>query len=266
MTAVAEPQEEATTPAIVPGSVALMYCTRGECRFEFAQSLVGIVNQPLEGHPLKYVLGRIASGNLAVHRNEVVADFLALDAEWLWMVDDDMQIAPDVLEKLFDVVEHTTNIFVVGGLYANVGLDGGVIPMTYYYSDDNRVENYSAANIGRMILKGAKSAEVDSTGAGCLLVHRSVFEVMLEKWGAPMAWFANDLIPDASGKLVVQGEDHTFFRRVREIGHKVHVRLDVDIAHFKPIALTNDQLVELSKRADKDIDTAVDAALAAESD
>lgn len=253
MTAVAEvqPPAEETTPAIVPGSVALMYCTRGDTRFEFAQSLVAIGQAQLEGHPLMYVLGRIASGNLAVHRNEVCQDFLNLDAEYLWMLDDDLQIGTEVLGQLFEVID-VTGLKVVGGLYSNVGLNGGVIPMAYYYSDDNRVENYTAENIGRMIANGGKSAEVDSTGAGCLLIHRSVLEEMLKRWEGPMPWFANDIVISTEGKPVVQGEDHTFFRRLREIGEKLQVRLDVDLTHFKTMAITNQFLVDAANRADTD--------------
>lgn len=228
-------------PPIVEGSVALMYCTRGDTRFEFTQSVLGLTQAKETDGRIAYVLGRIASGNLAVHRNEVVMDFLATPAEFLWFVDDDMQFADDTLAKLLEVHE-ATGCRVVGGLYSNVGLDGGIIPMAYHLTATNRVQAYSAWNIVKQLDAGAKSLLIYSTGAGCLLIHRSVLEAMVERYGLPMPCFANEIHPDSDGKLVVQGEDHTFFRRLHSMGIEAQLRLDVDVTHFKMIALTTQHL------------------------
>lgn len=231
-------------PPLREGKVAIFYCTRGDNRMEFTQSLLALTQH--SGGTIIAAMGRIASGNLAVHRNETVEDFLMTGAEWMWLVDDDMQFAPDTLDKLLEVTENTKEQ-VVGGLYCNIGLDGNLIPMAYYFDPEtDRLHAYSSANIGKMIRDGGKSALVDSTGCGCLLVHREIFVGMLEQWGPPLPWFANDIAFDRETKVpVVQGEDHTFFRRLREMGHRLQLRLDVEITHYKTMAITNDHLLEL---------------------
>lgn len=236
-------------PPLLEGKVAIFYCTRGDNRMEFTQSLLALTQH--SAGTIIAALGRIASGNLALHRNETVEDFLTTGAEWMWMLDDDMQFAPDTLDKLLEVAA-VTGEAVVAGLYCNVGLDGDIIPMAYYFDPaTDRLHAYSKENIGRMIRSGGKSALVDSTGCGCLLVRRDVLVTMLEKWGAPLPWFANDVALDAETKVpVVQGEDHTFFRRLREIGHRVQLRIDTEITHFKTMAITNTHLLELTGSED----------------
>lgn len=230
-------------PPLLAGKVAIFYCTRGDTRMEFTQSLLALTQH--NAGTIIAAMGRIASGNLAVHRNETVEDFLTTGAEWMLMLDDDMQLAPDTIDKLLEVAA-VMNAQVVGGLYCNIGLDGNLIPMAYYYdADSDRTVNYSSENIGKMIRDGGKAAVVGSTGCGCLLINREILVGMLEKWGPPMPWFANDISLDLETKVpVVQGEDHTFFRRLREMGHALHLRIDTDITHFKIMAITNQHLLD----------------------
>lgn len=237
-------------PDLQAGTTAIFYCTRGDTRMEFTQSLLALTQHSHTRTKVIAAMGRIASGNLALHRNEAIEDFLITGAEWAWLLDDDEQIAPDTLDKLHEVAD-VTGVRVVGGLYSNIGMDGNLIPMAYFFDPDtDRIQNYSAANIGRMIRDGGKSALVGSTGCGCLLIHRDVIVEMLERFGAPMPWFANDIALDLVSKIpVVQGEDHTFFRRLREIGHQIHVRLDTEITHYKIMAIDNDHLVRQAEAA-----------------
>lgn len=234
-----------TIPPIVEGSVALMYCTRGEVRFEFAQSILGLVQAKETEGRISFVLGHIASGNLAVHRNEVVMEFLATPAEYLWFCDDDMQFGHDTLAKMIEVRE-ATGCRVVGGLYSNVGLDGGIIPMAYWLTPSNRVQAYAPWNIVKSLDNGVKSLKIYSTGCGCLLIHRSVLEEMVAKYGLPMPCFANEIHEDSDGRPVVQGEDHTFFRRLHDMGIEAQLRLDVDVTHFKITALTTQHLRQMA--------------------
>lgn len=238
-------------PELQVGTTAIFYCTRGDTRMEFTQSLLAITQHAHARTKVIAAMGRIASGNLALHRNETLEDFLVTGAEWAWLLDDDEQIAPDTLDKLHEVAD-VTGVRVVGGLYSNIGMDGNLIPMAYYLDPDtDRTVNYTAANVGRKIRDGGKSVLVDSTGCGCLLIHRDVIVEMLERFGAPMPWFANDIALDMVTKApVVQGEDHTFFRRLREIGHKVQLRIDTEITHFKTMAIDNDHLVRQADAAD----------------
>ena len=237
-----------STPPVVEGSVAIMYLTRGEVRFEFSQSLIALMQQK-SALEVTYILGQIGSGNLAVHRNEVVAKFLTeTPAEFLLLLDDDMQFPTDIIDKLYDVLDNT-GLRIVGGLYGNIGTDGGMIPMAYHLHENNRLEPYSATAIGQLINKGGKSVKVWSTGAGCLLIHRSLLEDMVERYGWPMPCFDNPIVPDASGHPVVQGEDHGFFRRLIEMEEEVQVCIDVDLSHFKVMAISRQMFIDAGEKA-----------------
>lgn len=248
-----DPTNDATSPAnlnppeVEPGTVALMYLTRGETRYEFMQSVLGVFNHDLEhDHHLRNVLGRIGSGNLAVHRNEVVSDFLNLTTcEWLLCVDDDIQLQPDTVYKLLDTAKHWEGK-VVCGLYANVGMSGDIIPMSYFINSENRVQNHSAGYIAEKMAAGEKVIRVHGSGAGCLLVHRSVLEECAVKYGWPMPCFVNSIIEDSIGHPVVQGEDHGFFRRLYDLDIPVLLRLDVDLTHFKVIAITDQHIIQMA--------------------
>lgn len=217
------------------GRVMVAYLNPGEVRHEFAQSLLGLMNHDItHDHHIGGIYGRLASGNLAVHRNEVVEHFLTTKHEWLLCFDADLEIAPDTADILL-ASALANELSVVCGLYVNVSSVGSIIPMIYLHNASTRyrTENIKAGVVAQWIEDGVDLVRADSTGAGCLLVHRSVLVTMLEKFGAPMPWFANDVAQDGDGRPVVQGEDHSFFLRLKELDIPVHVHLGVELTHMK---------------------------------
>ena len=79
---------------------------------------------------------------------------------------------------------------------------------------------------------GNEIIEVDATGTGCLLIHRSVLEYMQENanpnQGRDWAWFAEGAI---NGTYF--GEDLLFSKRLKSFGYKIHAHTGAILPHQK---------------------------------
>jgi hypothetical protein len=69
--------------------------------------------------------------------------------------------------------------------------------------------------------------KADATGAGCLLIHRDVFEAI--PGGPPVRWFQHELI----GKDLF-GEDIIFCMRAAVAGFQLYIDTAVHAGHIKP--------------------------------
>ena len=179
----------------------------------------------------------IESGpRIAAARNNLVRGFLESPAyenvEWLLMLDADMIFDESLLPALFQDVRDTDGSLkrpIVGGLCFGGGRER-VFP-TMYEIVDPKENNGDAVRVIEEWSEGA-AVEVDATGAACLLVHRSVYETMLERHGEPVPWFAESIY-----KGVEFGEDWTFCLRARVMGYPIIVNTNAKVGHQKPIVL-----------------------------
>lgn len=170
--------------------------------------------------------GLPAGANIVNARNAQVRWFLDhTQADWLWIIDSDMQFPPDTLERLAASADDRTQRIVGGLCFAVV-------------TDPHTGQEYPAPTL---YLAGGEDAtmlrlwdwpeglcEVDATGAACILIHRSVLEAMRAAHPAPWHWF-RELAGD--GKPV--SEDITFCLRARSLGYSVWVDTSVLIDHMK---------------------------------
>ena len=232
------------------GRVALFNLNPGEVRHEFFLSCLNLVVQ--DSQTSKHIGGvypRIASGNLGIHRNEAAMFFYNdLPFEWMWFVDSDIQLAASTLDKLMKVADPKTAP-IVSGLYINVGIDGNIVPMVYNYGkagEQTKFYPYTPNEIASYI-ENEETILADGTGAGCLLIHRSVIERMVEYFGLPMPMFGNDIAED-----VVNGEDFTFCLRAKKLNYPIHVICFKDLSHIKPHAITAQHLIEVSQKETSD--------------
>lgn len=201
--------------------VMLMWCTAGDVRNEFAMSVVDC-----DRHSRLGQIGSIVAGpRIGENRNRMVDAFATTDFEWLWMVDADMVFAPDALERLLATKHH-----VVGGLCRTS--EGK--PTMWRFTDGLDTERVEAWDDGDIV-------EVDATGTGCLLIHRSVLSRMKAKYASlesgaenPYPWFIDGLCSRKGDPL---GEDTAFCVRARGLGIPIFVHTGVKVGHVKTTIL-----------------------------
>ena len=171
---------------------------------------------------------------LASTRNYAVKLFLDnTEHEWMLFVDTDMGFASDAVHKLLasaDPVERP----MVGALCFAVmtaGYDGmggwrqAIVPTMYKIGLSDQTGNPSFCFYGPY--ERNAMVPVAATGAAFLLIHRSVLNLMRDKYGDE--WFSQ--MRDDVGDTV--GEDITFCLRARAAGIPIFVNTGVGTTHHK---------------------------------
>lgn len=169
-------------------------------------------------------------------RNEAVHRCLQGGYEWLFSLDSDVIPPPDAITRLLSRQQP-----IISGLYCRRSPPHAVPVMI---KDGQWVVNYPRGSI----------VEVDLVGAGCFLVHRSVFEKFATKPGRPgKPWF--DWKVDLRGYPGIPSqeclsEDFSFCQRARtEFGYKVLVDTSVECKHVGFAQSTYGQFVPLECQA-----------------
>ena len=184
-------------------------------------SFLGLVKPP--GTKLTKVRGKGAD----MARNTVVR---ALEKDWLFFMDSDQTFHPDTLMRLL-----SWDLPVISGLYFKS--PGKPVPHVYKYAwkDGGHLyigmvdEIFKYLSRYKDTLKGSLPAivlptqredliECDGIGAGCLLVHRRVFEAIEPPWF--------EYTKDSN-----LGEDFDFCRKVIQAGFKIYVDPGVICGH-----------------------------------
>ena len=205
------------------------YLSGGDTRIEFTRSIGSMTAYSLSrGIPLVGALPHISGPRIAAGRNHLVESFLATDAEWLFMVDDDMSFDGNVLERFLEVAD-PERAPIVGGLAFGTGRDG-MFPTMFRVHPEWKVPT----RIDQWPL--GETVEVDATGAACLFIHRSVFERMAEEYSEPWQWFQETTL---NGNSV--GEDMTFCLRARSLGFPIVVDTSIRFGHVKPRIIDEDE-------------------------
>ncbi len=161
---------------------------------------------------------------------------LESDAEVLWMLDADMQWAPEDFYALVDLL-HPEHRPVVAGLYVSGSRTGDAMYPLVMVRTDNGLE---------FVLDLPENTPVAcaATGAGFMLWHRSVLERMArphpEGFGTfpdgtpnPYPWFADEIV---DGKP--RGEDVVACLRAGELGYPIIVHTGIEVVHKKPFYLS----------------------------
>lgn len=168
------------------------------------------------------------SGNLVSSRNAIARAFLDSDAEWVATLDSDVGFGPDLLTTLHDAAQTQGARFVTGVYTVNQeahsdglgGFDVDAAPAVYAY-DDGGFEPYR-----QIVGSPERFHRVDACGAGCSLIHRTVFEEVAARFGGDV-WY------DPIGDL--RAEDLAFCARVAECGIQVWADAWLRLNHLKPI-------------------------------
>jgi len=124
-------------------------------------------------------------------RNNLAEQFLKTDSEWIFWMDSDMSFPPDVLEQMFKTAEEK-NAKIVSGVYyqrKNKNLpvlwSRGDELISGQTSGEGNVKSDRNKYVGAFMFPHKDKKEpfkAHAAGFGCILVHRSVFEVMDRPW------------------------------------------------------------------------------------
>lgn len=187
-------------------SVLTAILTRELVSTRWAKGLREIAMPPLSGVIFK-------SGQpFDTARNSAVDDVLALGFEWLFFLDDDVIPPPDVIARLMN---HRLDI--VSGLYYRRHLPVKPVAMRLTEQGPAWIDNWSPPN---------SMIRVDYVGAGCLLIHRRVFEALKRPW---FDWEIGRR--EATPTRNALSEDFAFCAKAAEAGFPIHLDTSIQCEH-----------------------------------
>lgn len=216
----------------------------GEIAYCFHHSTLQLLDHDL-AHDARIWAGglvsmRAGTDGLAHARNLAVADFLRENkADWLWWVDTDMGFAPDTVDRLFAAADPATRPVMGALCFANRDLDndgmGGrralAAPVIMHWTHDGDEAGFDT----RWDYPPDTVVRCDGVGSACVLVHRSVFEKVRERYGEN--WYTR--VPNPStGQLI--SEDLSFCVRLMALAVPVHVHTGVKTTHAKTFWLSEE--------------------------
>jgi hypothetical protein len=204
----------------------------------FAESLSDLLLFDLSGpqrtaHDHGKIGKECGSGGIVDGRNLLAKTMLDESAaDWLFMVDSDMGFAPDILERLIDAADPDTRP-VVGGLAFAHKTDGRGEFFGIRYRAQPTLYTFveTADKVGVVPTFDYPRDElvaVDATGGACVLVHRSVFVEVRDRYGD--VWFDPVTVPKGPTKF---SEDLSFFLRLGFCRIPVHVHTGIKTTHDK---------------------------------
>lgn len=204
----------------------------------FASMLELQANLMMNGRTGGFIAMRYGSGGISEARNKVAAQMLDRDAEWLFWIDTDIGFAPDTIDRLLEAADPVERP-VVGGLYfvshehgpdSLGGYRTAPIPIVYRWCEQ---PDGSTGFTPWVDYPRDELIRCDATGAGCVLIHRSVIEQIGDHWFTPK------LNPSTG---VVFGEDMSFCLRLVEHDIPLYVHTGVKTTHLKPIWLSEEHV------------------------
>lgn len=223
--------EIALSKVVDNGKVCVANLNNGFVRHEFLGTLLNLVAHDLRTSThIGYLFPMRAGGLLDIYRNESVEGFLTTDCEWYLSIDSDQVIPHDLIDQLLSVASADKHP-VVCGLYP-MALDEGIRPNIF-----NRVTVDGKTTMTPLTWEDVPDeptlVECDGTGAGALLIHRSLIVAMVHVYGPPAPWFAVETFDG-----IRYGEDFTFCMRVAQMGFKPAVYTGAELGHVKTNILT----------------------------
>jgi len=208
------------------------------------QSMMGLVNYAaLNGIEIQDI-GVTKGQMIDDARNGLAETFLATNTEWLFWMDSDMTFPKETLVELFKVAEEKNAKVVSGVYYQRKGNNFPVLWSRGTESESGLVSgmdnNRAATNkyVGSFMFPHPDKQEpfmAHAAGFGCVLVHRSVFEVL------DRPWFK--FLPGTCS------EDFYFFINAKEAGFQLWVTPKLDLGHIgdAPVITKKDFLAKLEK-------------------
>jgi len=173
-----------------------------------------VAYRTVRGRPADYV------------RNGIVRMFLRSQCSWLFLLDSDTEPPLDCLDKLLAL-----DVPLATGCYPLIMQNG----LRWALSNRDEDRRY---RLLEWLPSRDKPFEVDAGGAGCLLIHRDVFDRLGWPW---FKWVERE---DGSQ----MSEDIFFFQKCNEAGLRVTAEPQVICNHYKLINITNLMRAKMRKQ------------------
>lgn len=178
--------------------------------------------------------------------NQIAQTFVNTDAEWLFATDADMSFPVDALYRLLHaadpverpIVSALTFKYQLTGPDSSGGTVGEERPVILDWTRDP--ETGATGFVGRQKYPENTVLKCSATGMACVLIHRSVPEAMLAKFGP--VWHDPMPNPLHEGKLL--GTDVSYWVRAGLCGFDVHVHTGVLTSHQKTCWVSQDSYVK----------------------
>lgn len=209
------------------GEVLLGYTIGEHGHREWINSMFNAVAGPNADPAIGGVISSSAGPLLALGRNLLVKQFLDHNYEWLCSVDTDIVFRTDTVSRLLasaDPIERP----IMSALYHVFNNGKKVIAAYYNYGQDGELDVRPVSEIDAY----NPVTDVFAVGAGCLLVHRSVFETIRKDAGDDNCWYREGVIDKRD-----HGEDISFCIRAHISGFPVHLNNKVWVGHMKTALL-----------------------------
>ena len=186
-----------------------------------------------------------SSANISAARNRIVREFLAWPGrpDWLWLVDADMTFANTILDRLLQTADPKERP-IVGGLCFGVRpvqFDGKerfnpvlatpleLFPTVYLFGEDGVMQHWMVYPIDDVV-------QVHSTGAACLLIHRSVLaDARWKEDGHPFPWFREAVLHGQTCS-----EDQFFCIKAGSLGFPIWLDTAAKTGHVKTFVADED--------------------------
>lgn len=253
-------------------AVTVAYVHQNEVTYSWHHSMVELVGYDMStsGRIMAggYISMRCGSDGLVEARNRAVRHFLEdRPADWLWWVDTDMGFAPDTIERLLEAADPAERP-VVGGLCFSMretesdemgGWHTAPTPTVFDWAKIDTADGEQQGFAVRWDYPSDTLTQVAGTGSACILIHRSVFERLADKFGP--IWY-NRVPNTTTGQLL--SEDLSFCLRAGAANIPVHVHTGVRTTHQKPVWLAEQDYVRyllLNPKAVEPVRPAADRAV-----
>jgi GT2 family glycosyltransferase len=241
---IAEPALDDTAEADAADAVVVAYVHSNNITYSWHHSMVELIGWDMARHGRVirggYLAMRYGTDGISLARNKAALDFLAeKNADWLFWVDTDMGFGPDIVDRLMEAADPVDRP-IVGALAfsqreeVDDGMGGWRCRATPTIFDWVNTGDQMGFGI-RFDYPPNTLTQVGGTGSACILIHRSVFERIEEKYGR--AWY--DRVPNTSTGQILS-EDLAFCLRAGTLGIPIYVHTGVKTSHLKQLWLAED--------------------------
>lgn len=182
-----------------------------------ARFMQGVLDEASRSNAL--VKGHYSEPYVDQARNLLVEQFLASKCEWFLSVDTDIILPACVVGRML-----SRGVPLIGALiYVNAHPP---FPQIYHKIADFGFGGFGTMQVQEKFEPG-ELIKADGTGAGCLMVHRDVFEAIPKQ--IPFRWFQHE-----QHGADMFGEDIIFCQRAASAGYQLYIDTAVHAGHIKP--------------------------------